>query len=73
MLIRNRNFVQLAKLVCLQLQCTILVSLPSYCLILMSSFTGHYDYPEHDLLASRVPVLVEGCGEVTALRSVDRC
>ena len=35
MLIHNRNFIQLAKLVCLQLLCTILVSFLSYCHILM--------------------------------------
>ena len=33
-----------------------LVSLPSYCLILMRSFTGYYDYLEHELPAPRVPV-----------------
>ena len=44
MLIRNRNFVQLAELVCLQLLCTVLVLFLSYCLILMCSFVGHYGY-----------------------------
>ena len=52
MLIRNRNFVQSAELVCLQLLCTVLVLFPSYCLILMRYFAGHYGYPEYDLLAS---------------------
>ena len=55
-LIHNRNFVQSAELVCLQLLCTVLVSFPSYCLILMRSFAGYYGYPEHDLPAPRVPV-----------------
>ena len=73
MLIRNRNFIQSAKLVCLQLLCTILLSLPSYCLILIRSFLGHYDYPEYDLPTSRVPVSAEGCREATALCSVGRC
>ena len=49
MLIRNRNFVQSAKLVCLQLLCTVLISFPSYCLILMRSFAGYYGYSENDL------------------------
>ena len=31
MLIRNHNFVESVELVCLQLLCTVLVSLPSYC------------------------------------------
>ena len=56
MLIRNRNFVQLAELACLQLLCTVLISFLSYCLILMCSFAGYYDYPEHDLPAPRAPV-----------------
>ena len=56
MLISNRNFVQLAELVCLQLLCTILGLFPSYCLILMCSFVGHYGYLEYDLPASRIPV-----------------
>ena len=64
MLIRNRNFVQSAELVCLQLLCTVLVSLPSYYLILMCSFASYYGYPEHDLPASRVLVSAEGCGEL---------
>ena len=71
MLIRNRNFVQSAELICLQLLCTILVSFQSYCLILMRSFTGYYSNQEHDLLAPRVLVSAVGCGEVTALRSID--
>ena len=71
MLIHNCNFVQSAELVCLQLLCTVLLLYPSYCLILMRSFTGHYGYPEYDLLASRIPVSVEGCGEAATLRSID--
>ena len=71
MLIRNNNFVKSAKLVCLQLLCTIIVLFPSYCLILMRYFTGHYDYPEYDLQASRILVSAEGCGEAAALRSID--
>ena len=73
MLTRNHNFVQSVELVCLQLLCIVLVSLSSYCLILMRSFAGYYGYPEHDLLASRVPVSAEGCGKAVALCSVDRC
>ena len=72
MLIRNRNFVQSAEMVCLQLLCTVLVSFPSYCLILMHSFTCYYGYPKHDLPGSRVLVSIGGCGEVEALRSIDR-
>ena len=72
MQIRNRNFIQSAELVCLQLLCTVLVLFPSYCLILMRSFAGHYGYPEYDLPASRIPVSLEGCGEATALRSTGR-
>ena len=56
MLIRNRNFVQSAKLVCLQLLCIIQEIFSSYGLILMNSFVGHYDYSEYDLPASRIPV-----------------
>ena len=56
MLIRNRNFVQSMEPVCLQLLCTILELFPSYCLILMHSFIGHYGYLEYDLPASRIPV-----------------
>ena len=56
MLIRNSNFVQSAELVCLQLLCIVLVLFPSYCLILMRSFVGHYDYLEYDLPSSRIPV-----------------
>ena len=70
MLIRNRNFVQSAKLVCLQLLCTVLVSFSSYCLILMCSFTGYYGYSKHDLPAPRVQVSTKGCGEVKALCSI---
>ena len=71
-LIRNRNFVQSAELVCLQLLCTVLVSFMSYCLILMRSFTGYCGYPEHNLPALRVPVSAKGCGEVAALCSIGR-
>ena len=71
-LIHNCNFIQSAELVCLQFLCTVLVSFPSYCLILMRSFTGYYGYPEHDLPAPRVPVSIEGCREVKALRSIGR-
>ena len=60
MLIRNRNFVQSEELVCLQPLCTVLVLFLSYCLILMRSFVGHYDYPEYDLPASRISVSAEG-------------
>ena len=70
MLIRNRNFVQFAEPVCLQLLCSILVLFPSYCLILMRSFSGHYDYLEYDLPASRIPVSAKGCGEAATLRSM---
>ena len=56
MLIRNSNFVQSAKMVCLQPLCTILKLFPSYRLILMRSFIGRYGYLEYDLLASRIPV-----------------
>ena len=56
MLIRNRNFVQSAELVCLQLLCTILELFSSYGLILMRSLVYHYDYPEYDLPTSRILV-----------------
>ena len=72
MLIRNCHFVQSAKLVCLQLLCTVLALFSSYCLILMRSFSGHYCYPEYDLPASRIPFSVEGCGEVAALCLIGR-
>ena len=49
-----------------QLLCTILVLFPSYFLILMHSFVGHYGYPEYDLLSSRILV------EAAALHSIDR-
>ena len=58
-------------MVCLQLLCTVLVLFPSYYLILMRSFPGHYGYPEYDLPASRILVSAEGCGEAAALRSID--
>ena len=41
MLIRNRNFVQSAELVCLQLLCTVLELFMSYGLTLMRSFLGN--------------------------------
>ena len=72
MLICNRNSVQSAELVCIQMLCTVLVLFPSYCLILMRSFAGHYDYPEYDLPASRILVSAEGCGEAAALRLIGR-
>ena len=71
MLICSHNFVQSAELVCLQLLCTVLVLFPSYYLILMCYFAGH-DYPKHDLPAPGIPVIAEGCGEATNLRSIDR-
>ena len=71
MLIRNRNFVQSVEWVCLQQLCSVLVLFSSYCLILMRSFAGHYDYPECDLPASRIPVSAEGCGEAATLRSIN--
>ena len=70
MLIRNRNFVQSAELVCLQLLCNALVLFSSYCLILMRSFASHYDYPEYDLPASGIPVSAEGCGQAATLRLI---
>ena len=72
MLIRNHNFVQSMELVHSSLLCTVLVSLPSYCFILMRSFVGCYGYLEHDLSASRVPDSTEGCREVAALRPIGR-
>ena len=72
MLILNRNFIQSTELVRSQLLCTVLVSLPSHWFILRCSFAGCYNYPEHDLSASRVPGSVEGCEEVAALRPIDR-
>ena len=72
MLIRNRNFVQSKKLVCLQLLCTVLVLFPSYCLILMHSFADHYGYQEYDLPASRILVSAKGCGEAATLCLIGR-
>ena len=72
MLICNHNFIQSAELVCLQLLCIVLVLFPSYYLILMCYFEGHYSYPKHDLPAPRIPLLAEGCEEATNLRSIDR-
>ena len=71
MLIRNRNFVSV-ELVRSQLLFIVLVSLPSYCFILMCSFAGCYGYPEHDLSESRVPDSIEGCREVAAQRPISR-
>ena len=56
MLICNRNFVQSAELVCLQLLRIVLALFLSYYLILMRSFVGHYGYLEYDLPASRILV-----------------
>ena len=72
MLIRNRNFVQSAELVCSQLLCTSLISLLNYNFILMRYFASGYGHPEHDLPAPRVSDSVERCGEVAALRPIDR-
>ena len=72
MLIRNHNFVQSTELARSQLLCTVLVSLPSYCFILMRFFASCYDYSEHEQPTSRVPDSVEGCGEVAALRPIGR-
>ena len=71
-LIHNRNFVQSAEIVCSQLLCTALVSLPSHCFIIRCSFASCYDYSEHDLPASRFSDLTEGCGEVAALCPIGR-
>ena len=40
---------ELKQVVCLQLLCSVLVFFLSYCLILIRSLAGHYDYPEYDL------------------------
>ena len=72
MLIRNRNFVQLAELVCFPLLCIVPVLFQSHCLTLMCSFAGYHGYPKHDLLASRTPVSAGGCEETTTLYSVIR-
>ena len=72
MLIRNRNFVQSAELVRLQLLCIVLVLFPSHFLILMHYFSSSYGYPKHDLPASGILVSVRGCGKATALRLVGR-
>ena len=55
MMIRNRNFVQSAELLCSQLLCITLTSLPSHDFILMCYFSSGHGYPEHDLPALRVP------------------
>ena len=44
MLICNRNFVQSAEMVCLQLLCTSLISIPNYSFILMRYFAGGYGH-----------------------------
>ena len=70
MLIHNRDLVQSAELVCLQLLCTVLILFPSYGLILMRYFVGHNGYSEYDLPASRIPIETEGCRQAVALRSI---
>ena len=72
MLIRNRNFVQLVELVCFQLLCIALISLPNYSFILMRYFLGGHGYQEHDLLEPRVSDSTKGCIEVVALRLICR-
>ena len=72
MLMRNHNFVQSTELVCSQLLCTALSSLPGHYFILMRYFTGGHGQPEHDLLAPRVSDSTEGCREVATLRPIDR-
>ena len=72
MLICNLNFLQSAELVCSQLLCIDLKSLPNHYFILMRYFKGGHGHPEHDLPAPRVPNSVEGCGEVMALRLISR-
>ena len=69
-LIRNRNFFQLAELVCFLLLFTSIVSLLNRSFILMCYLVGRYGHPEHDLPALRVSDLAEGCGKVAALRPV---
>ena len=59
-LIRNCNFVQLVELVCLQLLCTSLISLPIHRFILMRYFLGGHGHPKHDLPAPRVSYSAEG-------------
>ena len=54
MLIRNRNFIQLAEVVCLQLLCISLISLLNYSLIIIRYFVGGHGHPKHDLPAPRV-------------------
>ena len=70
MLIRNRNFVQSAELVCSQLLCTALTSLPSHYFILMCYFAGGHGHSEHDLPAPRVLDSTKGCGEVATLSPI---
>ena len=70
MIIRIRNFVQSVELVCSQLLCTSLISLPNYDFILMRYFAGDYGHPEYNLPAPRVSDSAEGCGEVVALRLI---
>ena len=70
MLIRNHNFIPSTELVCLQLLCTALISLPNYSFILMCYFAGGHDHLEHDLPALRVSDSTEGCKEVAALRLI---
>ena len=71
MLIRNRNFVQSAELVCSQLLCTALISLSNYSFILTHYFRGDHGHPKHDLPAPRVSNSAEGCGEIAALPPID--
>ena len=72
MLIRNRNFIQSAELVCSQLLWTALISLINYRFILMRYFAGGHGHPELDLPTPRVSDSVEGCREVAALLPIDR-
>ena len=72
MLIRNRTFVQSTELVCSQLLCTALTSLPRHYFILMRYFAGGHGHLKHNLPASRVSDSVEGYEEVAALRPIGR-
>ena len=72
MLIRNRNFIQSAEMVCLKLLCTCLISVPNYSFILMRSSACGYNHPKHDLPTPRVSYSVEGCRELAALLPISR-
>ena len=72
MLIRNRNFVQSAELVCLQLLCPTLTILPRHYFIIMRYFASGHGHLEHNLPTPRVSDSTEGCGEVAALRPISR-